>query len=100
MKKLLLLIALVMAFYYAKAHALGKKEWEDCANKAARPAIIQSQQENEKFVQNVCEFYGKPMPECLAILDKSTDQEMNQILSAYLLHSIIIPACGTPDEDN
>lgn len=97
MKKLLLVLALVMAFYYAKAHALDKKEWEACANNAARPAIIQSQEDNQTFVKNLCDFYGKPLPECQKIIMESTDEQNRQILMAYLLHGIIIPACGTPE---
>lgn len=100
MKKILLLIALIMVFYYAKAHALNEKEWKECANKAARPAIIQSNEDNDKFVKNVCDFYGKPMNECIPIIANATDEELNQILTSYLLHGVIIPACGTPGEDN
>jgi isochorismate hydrolase len=99
MKKLLILLALVMAIYYSTGHAkeiTPSKEWIECANAAVIAEQARAQSNNEVWLNDFCGFYQKSVPECQAIMDASTPGQKQQAIQDYLFHAVIIPACGIP----
>jgi hypothetical protein len=100
MKKLLILIVLFTALcYLGKAHAQQpSKKWQECAKAVIHEEVLRAKYKPQEVEKDLCAFYKKPLPECLEILANVDDQQAVQLFQGYLLHGLIIPACGTPDE--
>jgi hypothetical protein len=99
MKKLLILFAFIMLIYYVKANARPRTvtpEWQKCADQAVTTEHMRANTDSDAFIKDLCDFYSKPLPECIAILDGSSDREKVQIFQDYLFQAVILPKCGTP----
>jgi translation initiation factor 2 beta subunit (eIF-2beta)/eIF-5 len=99
MKKLLLLFALIMAIHYSTAHSaevIPNAKWQMCRNKVIQAEAKRSRENPKAFMEDLCGFYQKPIPECTKIMESASPQEMQQVIGDYLFHYIVLPKCGVP----
>lgn len=97
MKNLLILVALFAALCYFGTASANTEAWKRCAYEASNPEVELAKNNEAESLKKVCAFYEKPMPECLEIIKKASNEQLGQILGGYLLHGVIIPKCGTPN---
>jgi hypothetical protein len=99
MKKLLILFAFIMVIYYSTAHSaevIPSAQWHKCKTEAIQAEAARSKANQTAFMNDLCGFYQKPLPECTQIMESASPEEMQQIIGDYLFHGVILPKCGIP----
>jgi hypothetical protein len=99
MKTFLILLAFIMAIYYSTAQAkevIPSSQWHKCRNEAIQAEAKRSKVDPAAFMNDLCGFYQKPLPECTQIMESASQQEMQQIIGDYLFQSVVLPKCGIP----
>lgn len=95
MKKLLIILTLLTCI---SSSSFAQETFEQCATRVSMAKFPAYQKEPQRFLQELCAFYSKPIPECVKIYDEASEEQKNEIVANFVFNTIVIPACGKPDE--
>lgn len=95
MKKLLIILALLTC---VSSSSFAQETFDQCATRVAMAKFPAYQQEPQRFLQELCAFYNKPIPDCVAIYDAANEAQKNEIVGNFVLNTIVIPVCGKTNE--